>query len=76
MQKLQKLMKSTSKSEQAVNTKRQKYKKTSYTKEQIENTDLYKPVLIKIMATQKQCVKNNFVAPLSDFSPVSHFYNP
>ena len=53
MQKLQKFMKSTSKSEEAVNTKRQKDKKTSYTKEQIENTDLYKPALIKIMAKQK-----------------------
>ena len=33
MQKLQKFMKSTAKSEQAVNTKRQKDKKASYTKE-------------------------------------------
>ena len=62
---LQKLMKRTWKSEQAVNTKRaERQKKTSFPKEQIENTDFYKPVLNKIMTTQKQCVKYNFVAPL------------
>ena len=63
---LQKFMKSTSNSEQAVITKkaeRQK-KQTSFPKEQVENTDLYKPVLNKIMTTQDQCIKYNFVAPL------------
>ena len=59
-------MKSKSKSEQAVNTKkRRKIKKTSFPKEQIENTDLYKPVLNEIMTKQEQCVKYNFVAPLN-----------
>ena len=31
----------------------QKNKNTSFPKEQIENTDLYKPVLNKIMTTQE-----------------------
>ena len=31
----------------------QKDKKTTFPKEQVENADLYKPVLIKIMATHK-----------------------
>ena len=44
--------------------KSRKTKKTSFPKEQIENTDFYRPVLNKIMTTQKQCVKYNFVAPL------------
>ena len=35
--------------------KRRKTKKTSFPKEQIENTDLYKPALNKIMTTQEQC---------------------
>ena len=63
---LQKFMKITLNSEQAENTKsteRQK-KQTSFPKEQVENTDLYKPVLNKTMTTQEQCVKYNFVAPL------------
>ena len=62
---LKKLMKSTSSSEQAVNTKsteRQKKKKTSFQQEQVENTDLYKPILNKIMTTQEQYVKYDFVA--------------
>ena len=58
---LQKFIKSTR--EQAVITKNAKHKKTSFPKEQVENTDLYKPVLNKIMTTQEQCVKYNFVAP-------------
>ena len=62
---LKKLIKSTSSSEQAVNTKsteRQKKKKTSFKQEQVENTDLYKPILNKIMTTQEQYVKYDFVA--------------
>ena len=31
----------------------------------VENTDLSKPVLNKIMATWKQCIKQNFVATLN-----------
>ena len=58
-------MKSTSNSEQAVITKTaERQKKPSFLKEQVENTGLYKPVLNKIMTTQGQCVKDNFVAPL------------
>ena len=37
--------------EQAENRKSAERQKTSFPKEQIENTDLYKPVLNKIMAT-------------------------
>ena len=44
----------------------QKDKKTSFPKEQIENIDFYKPVLNKIMTTQEQCKKYNFVAPLTN----------
>ena len=61
---LQKFTKSTSNQEQAVITKAQKDKKTSFPIEQVVNTDLYKPVLNKIMTTQDQCIKYNFVAPL------------
>ena len=63
---LQKFMKITSNSEQAVNTKAQKDKKTSFQKEWVENTDLYKVVLNKIITTQEQCVKYEFVAPLTN----------
>ena len=38
--------------------------KTSFPKEQVEKTELSKLVLNKIMTTQEQCVKYNFVAPL------------
>ena len=52
-QMLQKFMKSTSDSEQAVITKSvERLKKTSFPKKYVENTDLYKPVLNKIMTTQ------------------------
>ena len=64
---LQKFMKITSNSEQAVNTKAQKDKKTSFQKEWVENTDLYKVVLNKIITTQEQCVKYEFVAPLTNY---------
>ena len=53
IQMLQKFMKITSNSEQAVNTKAQKDKKTSFQKEWVENTDLYKVVLNKIITTQE-----------------------
>ena len=71
---LQKFMKSSSKSKQAVNTKRAEKQKTSFPKEQIENADLYKFVLNKIMTTQEQCVKYNFAAPLrSDLVKADYF---
>ena len=41
--------------------KHRKTKRTSFPKEQTENTDLYKPVLNKIMTTQEQCIKYNFL---------------
>ena len=58
-------MKGASNSEQAVITKSAETQKTSLPKEQVENKDLHKPVLNKIMTTQKQCVNYNFVAPLT-----------
>ena len=54
----QTFMKITSNSEQAENTKSTERQKKSFPKEQVENTDLYKPVLNKIMTTQEQCVKH------------------
>ena len=39
--------------------------KTSFLKETSENADLHKAVLNKIMTTQGQCVKYDFVAPLT-----------
>ena len=57
-------MKGSSKLEQAVNEKSAERQKTSFPNKQIENADLYKPVLNKIMTIQEQCVKYNFVAPL------------
>ena len=55
---LQKLIKNRSNSEQAENKKSAEIqkKKTSFPKEQVENIDLYKPVLNKIMTTREQCV--------------------
>ena len=53
IQMLQKFMKITSNSKQAVNTKAQKDKKTSFQKEWVENTDLYKVALNKIITTQE-----------------------
>ena len=49
---LQKFVKSASNSEQTVSTKSAERQKTSFPKEWVENTDLYKPVLNKIMTTQ------------------------
>ena len=53
IQKLQKFMKITSDSEQTENKKRRKTNKTSFPKEKVENTDLHKPVLNKVMTTQE-----------------------
>ena len=64
---LRKFMKNTLNSEQAVITKSAE-RQTSFPREQVEHTDLYKPVLNKIMATQEQQVKYNFVAPLNVIS--------
>ena len=50
---LQTFMMSSSKSEQAVNTKSAEVQKISFPKEYIGNADLYKPVFNKIMTTQK-----------------------
>ena len=46
-------MKITSNSEQTENTKRAERQKTSFSKEYVENADLYKPVLNEIMTTQE-----------------------
>ena len=40
-------------------------RKTSFLKEQVENVNLHKSILNKIMTTQEQCIKYNFVAPLT-----------
>ena len=58
-------MKGASNSEQTVITKSAERQKTSLPKEQVENTNLHKPVLNKIMTTQNQCLNYNFVAPLT-----------
>ena len=39
-------------------------RKTGFLKETVENADLHKAVLNKIMTTQEYCVKYDFVAPL------------
>ena len=49
---VQKFMKSTLNSEQTVITKSIERQKTSFPKEHLENTDLHKPLLNKIMTTQ------------------------
>ena len=38
-------------------------RKTSFLKEQVENTDLYKSLLNKIMTTHEECIRYNFLAP-------------
>ena len=69
IQMLQKFMKITSTPEQAENTKSAERQKTSFPNEYVENTDLYEPILHKIMATIFTCdkvfikygsVKNNY----------------
>ena len=46
-------MKITSNSEQAQSTKSAERQKASFPQEQVENTDLYKPILNKIITTQE-----------------------
>ena len=46
-------MKIMSNSEQTENTKSIEDQKTSFPKEKVENTDLYKPVLNKVMTPQE-----------------------
>ena len=48
-----------------IQRKHRKTKKTSFLKKTVKNADLNKAVLNKTMTTQEQCVKHNFVAPLS-----------
>ena len=50
--------------EQVQNTKNPERQKKRFSKEKVENTDLHKPLLNKIITTQEQCVKYNFVAPI------------
>ena len=50
--------------EQAEKTESTERQKDCFPKESVENTDLTKSVLNKIMATTKLCVKYNFVVPL------------
>ena len=40
-------------------------RKTSFLKQTVENADLHKAVLSKTMTTQEQCVKYDFIAPLT-----------
>ena len=40
-------------------------RKTSFLKQTVENADLHKAVLNKIMTTQEQCVKNNLKRSLN-----------
>ena len=46
-------------------TKTRKGENLVLSKKQVENTDLHKPVLNKIMTASKQCIKYNFEAPLT-----------
>ena len=66
---LQKFIKITSNLEQTENTKERKKTKrlasNKKKKKKKKNEDLYKHALNKIITTQAQCVKYNFVAPLS-----------
>ena len=41
-------------------------RKPRFLKETGENADLYKAVLNKTLTTQEQCVKSDFVAPLTN----------
>ena len=67
---LQKFMKIASNSEQPENTKgAERQKKTSFPKEQVENTDLYKSMLHK-MTTQEQCAKYKFASPLTQATEI------
>ena len=50
-------------------TKSQKDKNLVLAKEQVENVDLYNPVLNKIMTTYKYCIKYNFVQSSFHYQP-------
>ena len=52
--------------------KKQKYKKLVSQKESLENADLYKPVLNKIMTTHKYFLKYNSVALLKGLYQSQH----
>ena len=45
--------------------KTEKAQKGSFPKESVENVDLHKPIMSKIMTTHEECVKYNFAALLS-----------
>ena len=45
-------------------TKTQKDENLVLPKEEVENADLYEPILDKIMTTRENYIKYNFVAPL------------
>ena len=47
--------------------RRKTKKKKSFPREQVENTDLHEPVLDKVMTTQEQCAKYDFLAPLNKY---------
>ena len=50
------------------NTESTERRKTGSRKEIVENADLHKPVLSKIMTPQELCAKYGFVAPLNVFA--------
>ena len=50
--------------EQAEKNKKPKRQKPCFPKEQVENADLYKPVLSQIMTTREYYIKQNFAALL------------
>ena len=45
-------------------TKTQKEESLVLPKEQVENTDLYKPVINKVMTTRMEFIKYKFVGPV------------
>ena len=51
--------------------KKRRITKNNFPKESVENANLYKPVLNKIMSTQKYCMKHNFVAPFKLYEDAS-----
>ena len=50
--------------------------KTNFLKVQVENLDIYKSLVNKIMTTHEQCMKYNFVAPLNAWFlfPATHVF--
>ena len=61
---VQSLERKDRKREQAQNSENTK-RQTSFPEEMVENADLPKPILKKIMTPYEKCVKYNFVAPLT-----------